>query len=133
MCEPTRGSAAAWVCLVGRAVTQPDWDGWTDPCPRPATQHLRRTTATGGVECYPICDQHMDQLQQADQLMPPPPAPVDAELIAAIEQVYMDEFVLAPIPPDWKPTGILNTPGVQALLPENMRGPAEPPEQDPPC
>lgn len=131
MCEPACGGTPLRVCLVGRAVTQPDWDGWTDPCPRPATQHLRRTTAAA-VECYPICDHHMDQLQQADQLAPepPPPTQVPAPLIAAIDQVYLEEFVLAPIPPDWKPTGIRNTPGIELFLPENMRAPGEPPEQD---
>lgn len=66
-CEPVCGPALS-VCLVGRVVTQPDWDGWTDPCPRLATAHLRRTTEDG-VECYPICDEHMAQLGEADQLV----------------------------------------------------------------
>lgn len=50
-------------CVVGLDVTQPDWPGWQQPCPEAATQHLRANGC-----CYPICDGHMADLGNNDQL-----------------------------------------------------------------
>lgn len=55
------------LCEAGRSVTQPDWPGWNTPCPSIATTHLRRPVGQW-IECYPLCDKHMRELGDRNQL-----------------------------------------------------------------
>lgn len=83
----------------------------------------QRITDTGWVPvCCEVCWDSMDAADRRliDRLHPRL-SPADTVLAAILEQAFVDELVALP-PDDWKPTGILNTPGITPYLPK-----------DPPC